>query len=133
MLAESIRIRPIQFLPWFSPLEWLTLFGMMLAVVGVAVPMRQPGIHWCPRAAARQDMDTLRQAIQIYEMERGPLTASAIPELVGPYLQELPQDPWGAEYVICAENGLILTLGSDKEPGGEEEAADIIARFRISP
>jgi general secretion pathway protein G len=49
----------------------------------------------------------------------------------GPYSQkELPQDPWGGDYVYEApgangEDFVITSYGSDMAPGGEGDAADI--------
>ena len=43
----------------------------------------------------------------------------------------LPNDPWGRPYVYRypGENGVydILSFGSDGEPGGEDQAADIVS------
>ncbi len=48
----------------------------------------------------------------------------------GPYLkQNVPKDPWGEEYVYTqpGEHGDfdLISYGSDRQPGGENEAADI--------
>ncbi len=48
----------------------------------------------------------------------------------GPYLkQSVPKDPWGADYVytVPGEQGDydLISYGSDKQPGGEGDAADI--------
>jgi general secretion pathway protein G len=48
----------------------------------------------------------------------------------GPYLkQNVPKDPWGEEYVYTqpGEHGDfdLMSYGSDKQPGGENEAEDI--------
>ena len=48
----------------------------------------------------------------------------------GPYLkQNVPKDPWGEEYIYKqpGEHGDfdLMSYGSDRQPGGEDEAADI--------
>lgn len=49
----------------------------------------------------------------------------------GGYIKLLPNDPWGRPYVYTypGENGVfdIVSYGSDGEPGGEEQAADIVS------
>ncbi len=48
----------------------------------------------------------------------------------GGYIKLLPNDPWGRPYIYRypGENGVydILSYGSDGEPGGEDQAADIV-------
>lgn len=48
----------------------------------------------------------------------------------GPYIRpNVPKDPWGSEYIYAApgENGDfdLISYGSDRQPGGEGDAADI--------
>lgn len=49
----------------------------------------------------------------------------------GGYVKLLPDDPWGRPYIYRypGENGVydILSYGSDGEPGGEDQAADIVS------
>jgi general secretion pathway protein G len=49
----------------------------------------------------------------------------------GPYIRPaVPKDPWGTDYIynVPGENGSdydIISYGSDKQPGGEDDAADL--------
>ena len=45
----------------------------------------------------------------------------------GPYLpQEIPTDPWGTPYVYSFDGEVrIVSLGSDRQPGGEGDAEDV--------
>lgn len=49
----------------------------------------------------------------------------------GGYIKFLPNDPWGNPYIYVypGENGVydITSYGADGEPGGEDEAADIVS------
>lgn len=98
--------------------------------------------------AARVQIKTFMTALQIYRTEHGQLptqeqglealcvkpTVAPVPE---PYPEDgyldsrtLPRDPWGGDYVYLApgRDGSpfeILSYGSDREPGGQDEAADI--------
>ena len=95
---------------------------------------------------AKGDIRILEQAMEMYrldmfdypEQEAG---LEALKELPGGadqaryrkggYIKLLPNDPWGRPYVYRypGENGVydILSFGSDGEPGGEEQAADIVS------
>ena len=49
----------------------------------------------------------------------------------GGYVKLLPNDPWGQPYIyrFPGEHGVfdILSYGSDGEPGGIDQAADIVS------
>ena len=49
----------------------------------------------------------------------------------GGYVKFLPEDPWGRPYIYVypGENGVvdIMSYGSDGQPGGEKQAADIVS------
>lgn len=99
-------------------------------------------------AAAQLQMKQLQTALQMYRTEQGRLptqeqglealvrkpTSEPIPPK---YPQEgylegrtMPKDPWGNDYIylIPGRNGEvfeIITYGSDGEPEGENDAADL--------
>lgn len=54
-----------------------------------------------------------------------------VPGWAGPYILEIPKDPWDTDYVYKSpgDHGFydIISYGSDGKPGGEEEAADIVS------
>jgi general secretion pathway protein G len=98
--------------------------------------------------AARSQIKTLQTALQIYRSEQGQLptqtqglaalcqkpTVEPIPEKYPEdgYLDNptLPKDPWGHDYVYLVpgrqdEAFEILSHGSDGEPGGTGDAADL--------
>jgi general secretion pathway protein G len=95
--------------------------------------------------AARTDISTIQQALQLYKLDnqRYPTTEQGLQALVqkpttgpaasgwkeGGYLPKLPKDPWGNSYQYLSP-GLhgevdILSLGADGQPGGSGEEADI--------
>lgn len=130
MVVRSLILSPAPRLsPRVSLTELLILVAVAAALVGVAVPISQSGIHWT-RAAVREDLDTVRQAIALYESQNRPLSGTDLHPLIGLYLQEVPKDPWGNEYLVAADIGLVLTFGADAKPGGTDEASDIIVQFR---
>ena len=95
---------------------------------------------------AKGDIRILEQAMEMYrldmfdypEQDAGLEALKVLPSGVdearyrkGGYIKLLPNDPWGRPYVYRypGENGVydILSFGSDGEPGGEDQAADIVS------
>jgi len=95
---------------------------------------------------AKGDIRILEQALEMYrldmfdypEQDAGlealrqlPSGADEARYRKGGYIKLLPEDPWGRPYVYNypGENGVfdIFSYGSDGEPGGEDQAADIVS------
>ena len=96
-------------------------------------------------AKAKQDIRALTTALNMYRLDnyRYPSTEQGLEALVsrpagqppaqnwkeGGYVENLPRDPWGNEYVYLnpGTHGEIdvYTLGADGAPGGEGINADI--------
>lgn len=128
-----------------------TLIEVMVVIVilGILAAMIVPQVMSRPdeaRAiAARQDIASLVQALRLYKLDNrvyptdeqglqalvarpatGPAPAAWKP---GGYVDRLPKDPWGRDYVYLnpGRNGEfdVYSLGADGEPGGEGGNADI--------
>jgi len=95
---------------------------------------------------AKGDIRILEQALEMYrldmfdypEQEAGLEALKELPSGAdearyrkGGYIKLLPNDPWGRPYVYRypGENGVydIISYGSDGEPGGGDQAADIVS------
>jgi general secretion pathway protein G len=91
---------------------------------------------------AKAQIDSLEKALDTYRLDVGsyPSTEQGLAALntkpqnverwAGPYLKKaVPPDPWGAKYLYKApgEHGDydLSSLGSDGQPGGTGEAADV--------
>jgi general secretion pathway protein G len=93
--------------------------------------------------AARTDVNNLMQALKLYKLDnqRYPSSEQGLQALVSkptvgqippnwkPYLDKLPNDPWGRPYQF-ANPGLrseidVYSLGADGVVGGEGKSADI--------
>ena len=91
---------------------------------------------------ARQDIPALMQALKLFKLDNGrypsaeqglqalvkpPQGSGALP--VTPYLDRLPNDPWGHpyQYQVPGTHGDIdvFSLGADSKPGGDAGNADI--------
>lgn len=86
-------------------------------------------------------MAQVRAAIDIYQIDTGrvPTKDAGLAALVadpgqvsgwnGPYLRSgsLPEDAWGAPFVyeVTGNTVSLMSLGSDGQPGGTGNAADI--------
>lgn len=126
-----------------------TLIELMvvLAIIGVLAAMIVPNV--LGRAddaritAARTDVGNLMQALKLYKLDnqRFPTgeqglnalilkpTTEPVPGNWKPYLDKLPNDPWGRQYQYM-NPGLkgevdVLSFGADGQAGGEGNNADI--------
>jgi general secretion pathway protein G len=126
-----------------------TLIELMvvLVIIGVLAALIVPNV--LDRAddarvtAARTDVNNLMQALKLYKLDnqRYPTgeqglqaliskpTAAPVPPNWKPYLEKLPNDPWGRpyQYLNPGVKGEIdvMSFGADGQPGGEGKNADV--------
>lgn len=96
------------------------------------------------RDAAKMDTETLGQALQLYRLDTGSLPTGEqglaalmakpgigvdLDKWNGPYLAEMPTDPWGSayqyHYQLEHKVATVTSFGADGKPGGSGAAADI--------
>lgn len=126
-----------------------TLIELMvvLVIIGVLAALIVPNV--LDRAddarvtAAKTDIGNVVQALKLYKLDnqRYPSGAQGLQGLVNkpttdpvpanwkPYLDKLPNDPWGRPYQYM-NPGIrseidVLSFGADGQPGGEGKDADI--------
>ncbi len=126
-----------------------TLIELMvvLVIIGVLAALVVPNV--LDRAddarvtAARTDIGNLMQALKLYKLDnqRYPTAEQGLQALVArpatgpnppnwkPYLEKLPNDPWGRPYQF-ANPGVkgeidVFSLGADGQPGGDGKDADL--------
>ena len=126
-----------------------TLIELMvvLVIIGVLAALIVPNV--LDRAddarvtAARTDVGNLMQALKLYRLDnqRYPTseqglqsliakpTASPVPPNWKPYLDKLPNDPWGRPYQYL-NPGIkgeidVLSFGADGQSGGDGKDADV--------
>jgi len=126
-----------------------TLIELMvvLVIIGVLAALIVPNV--LDRAddarvtAARTDVNNLMQALKLYKLDnqRFPTTEQGLQALVAkptvgqtppnwkPYLDKLPNDPWGRPYQYASPGVRgeidVYSLGADGVVGGEGKNADI--------
>jgi len=126
-----------------------TLIELMvvLVIIGVLAALIVPNV--IDRAddarvtAAKTDINNIAQALKLYKLDnqRFPTseqglqalvvkpTVGAIPLNWKPYIDKLPNDPWGRpyQYLVPGIKGEVdvMSLGADGQSGGEGKNADI--------
>lgn len=132
-------------------LKGFTLIEVMVVVVilGILAALVVPKIMSRPDdarlAKARQDIRTIEAALNLYKLDNYvyPTTDQGLEALVtkptippeprqwksGGYLDRLPQDPWGRNYLFLQPGQKsdidIYSLGADGQQGGEGINADL--------
>ena len=126
-----------------------TLIELMvvLAIIGVLAALVVPNVlnraDDARATAAKTDVGNLMNALKLYRLdsqnyptaEQGlnalvvKPTAGQVPLNWKPYIDKLPNDPWGRpyQYMNPGVKGEVdvLSLGADGQPGGEGKNADI--------
>ena len=126
-----------------------TLIELMvvLVIIGVLAALIVPNVldraDDARSTAARTDVTNLMQALKLYKLDnqrfpgaeqgldalvRKP-TAGSVPPMWRPYLDKLPNDPWGRpyQYLFPGVKGEVdvFSFGADGQVGGEGKNADI--------
>jgi len=126
-----------------------TLIELMvvLVIIGVLAALIVPNV--LERAddakitAARTDVTNIMQALKLYRLDnnRYPTQDQGLQALIAkpateplpqnwkPYLEKLPNDPWGHSYQYLNPGVKgevdVMSFGADGQPGGEGKNADI--------
>lgn len=126
----------------FTLLELLVVMVIIGLLASIIAPQYFAQIGKSSAKVARAQIESFGQALDQYRLdvgrypgtEQGLAALRAAPAGVaqwrGPYLKrDVPLDPWGAAYVYTAPGRHgdydLSSLGSDGQPGGEGDAADI--------
>ena len=127
----------------FTLIELLVVLVIIGVLAGLIVPNLLDRTDDARATAARTDVNNLMQALKLYKLDnqRYPSSEQGLAALVTkptagtpppnwrPYLEKLPNDPWGQPYQylnpgVKAEID-VFSFGADGQPGGEGKNADI--------
>ena len=127
----------------FTLIELLVVLAILAILAGFIVPSVMSHIDEAKATAAHVDVNTIMDALKRYKMDnqRFPTTEQGLQALVvrpatepapmnwKPYLEKLPNDPWGHPYQYL-NPGIrgevdVMSFGADGAPGGEGKDADI--------
>jgi len=135
------RLRRIR--PGFTLIELLVVLVIIGVLAALIVPNLLDRTDDARVTAARTDVTNLMQALKLYKLDnqRYPSAEQGLEALVRkptagnapanwrPYLDKLPNDPWGQpyQYVNPGVKGEIdvFSYGADGKAGGEGKNADI--------
>jgi general secretion pathway protein G len=137
-------------LPSASQQRGFTLIEIMVVVIiigllaAVIVPQLLGRVDEARVTKARSDIQALESLLTVYKLDNFtyPTEEQGLKALVekpadpnlhnwrtGGYMKRLNKDPWGGDYQYAnpGQHGDIdiLSLGADKQPGGEDANADI--------
>jgi general secretion pathway protein G len=107
-------------------------FGMMLYAL-----LPQSGSHPGQLPAAQSDLESLRLAIDKVRADVGhlPTVSDGLDSLLsdpgvsrwnGPYLQQIPKDPWGNDYIYVVAGDSRFALRSSGPNGRAADADDLV-------
>ncbi|MCU0772950.1 MAG: type II secretion system major pseudopilin GspG [Ideonella sp.] len=138
--AAGPRRRPAR---GFTLIELLVVLVIIGVLAGLIVPNVLNRAEEARVTAARTDVNNLVQALKLYKLDnqRYPTAEQGLQALVAkptagpappnwkPYLDKLPNDPWGRPYQF-ANPGVkgeidVYSLGADGQPGGDGTNADV--------
>lgn len=128
-----------------------TLLELLIVIVILGLLVSLVSINFLPTLSnayvevAKQDIARLQQALVMFKISEGsyPTQEQGLSSLKenpgnlkrpgkypsGGYINKLPKDPWGNDYVYIYPGQYgefdIISLGADGQPGGEGENADI--------
>lgn len=81
---------------------------------------------------AKTDLNMFKHGLEMYVADKGqyPTESEGLSALEGLYIQKLPIDPWGRNYIyrLPGPDGKpfdILSYGEDAKPGGDEADKDL--------
>jgi general secretion pathway protein G len=139
-LAQRLRRRVSAGFTLIELMVVLVIIGVLAALI---VPNVLDRADDARSTAARTDITNIMQALKLYRLDnqRYPTAEQGLQALIAkpttgpvpnnwrPYLEKLPNDPWGRPYQYL-NPGIkgevdVMSLGADGQSGGEGKNADI--------
>jgi general secretion pathway protein G len=128
----------------FTLLELLVVMVIIGLLAGIVAPQYFAQLGKSNAKVAKAQIESFSQALDQYRLDVGryPNTEQGLVALrvapagvgkwQGPYLKrDIPADPWGNPYQYQAPGTHgefdLQSFGSDGQPGGEGEAADVVS------
>jgi len=98
----------------FSLIELMIVIAIIGILVAVALPQFAAMTEDAKKTKAKQDCDTIAQAVQKFNSLEGSTVANLM-DLKGKYLTNIDtlKDPWGNAYTMNASKGLVYSKGAN--------------------
>ena len=127
----------------FSLIELLVVILILGLLVGLVAPQVIGQGAEAQRKLACTQMSSIKQALKMFKLDNGsyPETDEGIEALISnpdadkypnysgsPYLEKVAKDSWGTPLVYVKDGSefKIISFGSDKKEGGEDDGKDIV-------
>lgn len=115
---------------FFKAVAALVLWAIAIAIDAPLASEQRQERRGGRTTKAKQDLDMIRNAINLYESRFQPLVGAGLQPLLGQTLRELPKDPWGSDYLLDANLGIVWSYGADGHPGGSASDADVFFAYK---
>ena len=129
----------------FTLIEVMVVVVILGLLAAIIVPKVMSRPDEARAVAAKADIAAITQALKLYRLDNTiyPSTEQGLAALVqrpttqpaplnwkqGGYLDRVPKDPWGREYLYLNPGARaeidVFSLGADGQPGGEGSNADV--------
>lgn len=116
----------------FTLIELLIVVTIIAILAGAAVPYVQDYVDQARSSRAKADLDEIKRAIMLYEVQYGTYTGSDIASLVGPFLTRNLPDPWGNAYKVSNDKSIVYTMGPDGDEGTSGDNISVEFRPRMA-
>jgi len=139
--AGSINIDRMNRVHGFTLIEIMVVV-VVIALMGAMIgPTLFSKVRQAEETRIAQDIRAIDSALKFYRLDnyRYPTQTQGLDALLsapagadrwnGPYLEEVPRDPWGQPYLYTYPSTQgrefdVYTLGADQQPGGEGSDTD---------
>ncbi len=116
----------------FSLLELVVVVAILAILVGAAIPYYQNYIKDTKVAKAKQELDIIRDALLKFNtFEEKKYAYTDVSPLIGKYLHNITRDPWGRDYLVEPDTGLIRCKGSDHLDAGDDIVVDYLSPLAL--
>ena len=105
----------------FTLIELLVVITIIAILAGAALPFVQNYVLESRISKAKADLDEIARALMVYETREGTYNSSNISQIVGRYLNNSPVDPWGVQYYVATESGIVYSSGPDRVPNNYDD------------
>ncbi len=102
----------------FTLIELLVVITILAVLAGAALPYVQNYVEESRVAKAKTDLEEIARALAVYETREGDYLKETVADLTGRYLNKSPIDPWGAQYIIDPDGGVVYSTGPDRSDTG---------------